>query len=520
MWNELRGFTALAALVAVLALLLVLAAPAVVAAQEDVTLVPFTDETYGVQGLMPDGWTDVGSGIRTRGATPEDTTVVVLQAAVAPLDAVMDSLLPQFGLTSAPEAVGTQETAAFEWTLYQLDTEQNGMPVRLDLALADEAGKTYLVLMQASLDEFDALHESVFVPMLDSLAPMEPVVEDVPYTVEQVTFTNGDVTLAGTLTIPQTEGKHPAVVMMTGSGPQDRDEMVIPGFPIFKLIADDLTRQGIAVLRYDDRGVGQSTGEFNETSVQEFASDGIAGVAYLRSRDDINPAQVGVFGHSEGGLYSAMIGANPDSGVAFIVSLAGTAVPGMDLLREQNRLILEQAGASQAQIDLQLAMLDEINPLLQAGDMDAVEQAAYEAVLAQFALMTPEEQAALGGDGEAFARQSAAAARQSTAAEWYGSFIDYNPAPDWAQTTVPVLAVFGGKDVQVDDAQNAAPMTEALVEAGNHDFAVVVLPDANHLFQSSDTGSLEEYAVLPPELTPDLMPTVSGWLLQHVTVVE
>ena len=119
---------------------------------------------------------------------------------------------------------------------------------------------------------------------------------------------------------------------MSGSGAQDRDEMVMPGFPIFRLIADHLTRQGIAVLRYDDRGTGRSTGNYAAASVQELASDAQAAVDYLKTRDDINPDQIGVFGHSEGGIYAAMMGANPESGVAFIVAMAGPGVDGKAIL--------------------------------------------------------------------------------------------------------------------------------------------------------------------------------------------
>src|SRR5262249_55548976 len=154
-------------------------------------------------------------------------------------------------------------------------------------------------------------------------------------------------------------------VLMTGSGPQNRDEAVIPGFPIFKRIADFLTRRGLAVLRYDDRGVGQSSGDYTSATIQDFAADGKAAVAYLRARPDINPAQVGVLGHSEGGLYAAMMGADPDSGVAFIVSVAGSAVSGRDLLLHQNELVLRGAGVSNQLIQSQVDFLKAVFPLLE-----------------------------------------------------------------------------------------------------------------------------------------------------------
>lgn len=317
-----------------------LALMSTVAYAQETTFVPFSDDTYGIQGLVPEGWqSQNNTTIYARAATGSDLTTLIIQSAPLTIDSLWPLIMPQFGLDAVPESTGTYSTDAFDWTLYNFDYSQGNLSVEFDLGLAEVGGKTYLVVLQSLPDEYDALHESVFLPVLDSITLLEE--EAVPYGVEDVTFTNGDVTLAGTLTLPEGEGPHPALILMSGSGPQDRDEVVVPGFPIFKRIADHLTRNGVAVLRYDDRGVGESQGDYKSTSIYDFAADGEAAIAYLQSREDINPDQVGVMGHSEGGVYASIIGANPDSGAAFIITMAGPAVDGKAILLRQNELILQ-----------------------------------------------------------------------------------------------------------------------------------------------------------------------------------
>ncbi|MCC7209275.1 MAG: alpha/beta fold hydrolase [Anaerolineae bacterium] len=484
-------------------------------------LVPFEDEAYGIQGVIPEGWAQRGPGVYARGSGAGDFAVLALQAVPLAPDVLWPSLRQQLLLNDTPESTGEYETPALTWTLYQVDVAAPGATLRVDLGLAQKDGKTYVALLQTNPEDYETLHEGVFLPVLDALAPLTASTEDLPYTVEDVSIENGDVTLAGSLSLPDTEGRHPAVVLMSGSGAQDRDEMVIPGFPIFRLIADHLTRQGIAVLRYDDRGTGKSTGEYASATVQELASDGQAAVDYLKTRADINPDQIGVMGHSEGGLYAALMGANPESGVAFIVSMAGPAVNGKDVLLVQNEMVLKASGASDELIQNQLDFLNRVYPLVEARDWQAVEQAVRESALSQWELLTDAERAQSGADSaEALADQAAAQFRDIYSTDWFASFLEYDPAVDWARTTVPVLGVFGGKDVQVDPEQNAPALRAALEAAGNADVEIVVIEDANHLFQKADTGGVDEYMALPAEFTPEFLPTVSDWILEHVTVVE
>lgn len=492
-----------------------LALAASVWAQDAPVLVPYRDNISGIEGVHPEGWTPMGTGVFGRASNATDSTVLVMQGAPVTEDALWQSLLPQFGLERIPPSAGTIQTTALEWTLYAFEQTQNGAVLRFDVGIAADAARSYLVMLQTTPEEYDTLHLSVFMPVLEAFAPLVTGILG-----EAVTFTNGNVTLAGTLTLPETDGPHPAVVLMTGSGPQNRDEEAVPGLRIFQLIADHLTERGVAVLRYDDRGVGQSTGDFLSASIQDFAADAQAAVAYLRGRQDIDPEQVGVLGHSEGGAYAAMLGAKPDSGIAFIIALAGPAVSSRDLLLEQNRRIYAASGAPEAVIDLQLEFLNESFPLVAERNWEAVEDLMYESITQQWALLPDEARNSLGGNGDAYARSAVQSFRQNNAAEWYATLQEYNAAADWARTTVPVLAVFGGLDMQVPAEMNSVPLTEALKQAGNRDYEVVVLPDANHLFQSAVTGSPLEYAQLATELTPDLLPTLSEWLLEHVTLPQ
>lgn len=479
-------------------------------AQAPITLTPYTSDAYGYTSVVPEGWTDVGRGIFARQRDAADATLIAQQSAPVATDVVLDSLLPQLGLEEAPESTGTHHGDALDWTLYAVQKPTGAAASAVDLALAENGGTTYIVLMQSAQQEHDALRESVFLPALDAFAPLEARQEPVPYVIEDVTFTNGDVTLAGTLTLPPTGGPYPAVLLVSGSGPQDRDETLGAGIAIkpFRLLADALTRAGMAVLRYDDRGVGKSTGAFETATVSDFAADAAAGVQFLLGRDDIDPDRVGLLGHSEGGLVAAMLGARP-ADLDFIIALAGPGVNGKDVLLLQNQRIFEAEGATSEQIDAQLAFLRELFTVLD--DPQAMEMLIYEHTLEQ-AQSLPADQRAAIGDLEQYARTTARQFAEQYGNAWFKSFLTYDPGPDWAKTRAPVLAIFGGHDVQVDAAQNAPAVVAALAKGGNEDYEIVVLPRANHLFQEAKTGSPSEYATLPAAFTPDLVPTTVDWL--------
>jgi hypothetical protein len=282
------------------------------------------------------------------------------------------------------------------------------------------------------------------------------------------------------------------------------------------VIADALTRQGIAVLRYDDRGVGQSTGDLSQATTMDFAADAEAGIDALLARQEINPDQIGVFGHSEGGSIAAMLGArNPN--VAFVIGMAPPAVSGYDLLVKQIERIALASGLSADQAaqaaEQERQMLDYALDQDWQGAQDYLKQIMMDQIKA-----LPEDQQAALGDPEALAAQRIPPQIEALKTPWIQAALTYDVGQDWAKITVPVLALFGGLDAQVDVDQNRSALEAALGQAKNPDVTVKVFPEANHLFLQAKTGSPNEYATLPTDFVPGFLETISDWLLARVTV--
>ncbi len=341
-----------------------------------------------------------------------------------------------------------------------------------------------------------------------------------PFVATDVTFSHGDITLAGTLTVPHGEGPHPAVILISGSGPQNRDQelQIVPGYRPFKWIAEYLSARGVAVLRYDDRGVGASTGDFASATSADFADDTEAGLAYLLARPDIDPSRVGLLGHSEGGGVAAMVAArNPD--VAYVISMAGTAVSGYDTIIRQVELIALAEGLPPEVATEAAAQQRQLLDLVRAEDWETLEEDVAEIARGQVAALPTAEQEVLG-DPEQLVQVLTAQQMAALKSDWYRFFLDYDPGEDWVQVTVPVLAIFAELDVQVDPEQNAAAFERAMAQAGNDDFTVAVLSGANHLFQPAETGGPAEYAQLARAFVPPFLPTLSGWLLERVGMDE
>ena len=335
--------------------------------------------------------------------------------------------------------------------------------------------------------------------------PQTPV-PPFPYAVEEVQFDNPEapgVRLAGTLAKPEGEGPFPCVVLITGSGPQDRDETLFDHKP-FAVWADALARAGVASLRYDDRGVGKSTGLFSSATSDDFASDAKAAVRFLRSRSDVDPKRIGLMGHSEGGLIAPMVAAgNPD--VAFVVLLAGTAVPGRDILVLQSRLIAEAEGASPEEARKASELNDRLaSAILSEEDREKAEQAAAEALRAELGDVPESERAAV----EAARRRQIAQLNTP----WMRRFLVLDPR-DWLRRlTIPVLAVWGENDLQVPPAQNLPAAREAL--AGNPRAELKVLSMLNHLFQLSATGKVSDYAKIEETVNEIALREVVGWIVR------
>lgn len=316
------------------------------------------------------------------------------------------------------------------------------------------------------------------------------------YRIEEVAYPNpgaANVRLAGTLTLPKGRGPFPAVLLITGSGPQDRDEELM-GHRTFMVLADDLTRRGLAVLRVDDRGVGGSTGASPSDSLHDYVTDVEAGLAYLRRRRDIDARRIALLGHSEGGLIAPLV-ARRDPRLAAIVLWAGPGVTGREVVAGQLRAILRLAGTpaarSEAVLRVQGAMIDAS---LAAPDAAAARQAMLAVVKAAGMPPPPELSLAI------------------TASPGYRAFVTHDPAPALRGLRLPVLALLAEKDVQVVPAQNEPALRAAL--AGNPAARIVTLPGLNHLFQTASTGALEEYALIDETIAPIALKTTGDWLVQ------
>lgn len=326
---------------------------------------------------------------------------------------------------------------------------------------------------------------------LEISRPQEPQ-PPLPYRSEDVAYRNGDINIAGTLTAPEGEGPFPAVLLITGSGAQDRNEELRTHRP-FLVLADTLTRAGYAVLRTDDRGVGGTGGQNAQATYEDMVTDVEAGVGFLGDRDDIDTERVGLLGHSEGGYLAPVVAAKPDSGVAFTMLMSGPAVSGGDVLIEQNRMLYESAGASPEEVDRQTAFTTEFVALVRSGDLAAADELSRK----HNESLPPEQRAPDGQLADMLTPSMV-------------SLINYDPAPALSAARVPVLAFFGGKDVQVPATQNEQPMRDLL--AGNPDATVRTFDGLNHLMQPANTGLPGEYATIETTIDPGVLDYVTGWL--------
>lgn len=332
-----------------------------------------------------------------------------------------------------------------------------------------------------------------------------------PYDSKDVSYPSLDpeVKIAGTLTLPRGAGPHPAVLLITGSGAQDRDETIF-GHKPFWVIADYLTRRGIAVLRVDDRGVGGSTGPADSTS-QDFAQDVKGGLAFLRSQPEIDPKRIGLLGHSEGGVIALMVAAE-DPQVAFLVLMAGSALPGKEVLLQQGEAILKAGGASPEALATQRKMQETLFEIVDRTPDNAAALAAMEKAVAELSKSLDNE------SRKAFEEQGGqmTARLKMITGNWFRFFLKYDPREAAAKVKCPVLALNGEKDLQVLPKENLAALEAALKKADNRDFEVRELPGLNHLFQTCETGHLAEYGRIEETISPKVLETIGDWISKRM----
>ena len=333
--------------------------------------------------------------------------------------------------------------------------------------------------------------------------PQEPI-PPFPYYTEEVVFQNTDagISLAGTLSLPQKTGKYPVAVLVSGSGPQDRDEEIM-GHKPFLVLSDFLTRNGFAVLRFDDRGVGASAGDFQSATSEDFASDVLAAIAFLKTRPEVLPGKIGIIGHSEGGLIAPMVAVMVPDDVAFIVSLAGPGVDGEQILYRQQELLGRASGATAADLKTSRVFNEKAYQLIKANvGQDSAESVLYRDFTALMPAALPKDQLDL-----AFS-----SVMTTLYSPWFRFFIGFDPATVWCRVKCPVLALNGGKDLQVDPSQNLPAIGAALKKARNKKVTVKVFPELNHLFQHAGTGAVGEYESIEETFAPAVMEVIAEWL--------
>lgn len=410
---------------------------------------------------------------------------------------------------------------SFQGTLDSIDQSANDLPIDTinfkDGALHFEMkriGATYDAKMSADGTQLDGQWKQgpTTFPLtfkrtekaLTLVRPQEPK-KPYPYDEREASYENklDKVKLAGTLTLPRGAGPFPAVLLITGSGAQDRDEALL-GHKPFLVLADYLTRRGIAVLRVDDRGIGgTSKGGPNDTD-ENYAEDALAGIEFLKQQKEVNAKQIGLIGHSEGGIIAPMVAAR-SADVAFIVLMAGPGVQGKKLLLMQSDLLLRTE--MEKEVDSAVEVTERLFKIALEEKDETVARKRMR-----------EEQDAVIADRKKKIEVLQTLFQAQTAmmmTPWFRYILNYDPRPTLMKVKVPVLAINGERDLQVPPKEDLAGIEEALKAGGNKDFQTVLLPNLNHLFQTSETGAPSEYGQIEETIAPVALQTMGDWIIAH-----
>ncbi len=335
--------------------------------------------------------------------------------------------------------------------------------------------------------------------------PQDPV-NTSAYISEDVTFKNepDNITLTGTLTIPKNKTGFPTVILISGSGPQDRNSELL-GHKPFLVLADDLTKKGIAVLRVDDRGTGGTEGIYNDTGLDGFNRDTKAAIRYLKSRAEITSSKIGLLGHSLGGITAPMIAAETDD-VAFVVMLAGPGISGEELMLLQKENFERKMGVPEAAIASGKKNIAGVYSIIKNSDADRLKlQAEVKAYFTQLY-------------GTAITADQLNTLSEQLTWPWFSDFIKYDPSIILPKVKCPILAINGSNDIQVSAKENLAGIKELAEKANNHNVTVMEFPKLNHLFQESETGLPQEYAKIEQTFSPEVLNAISDWILKLPTI--
>lgn len=341
--------------------------------------------------------------------------------------------------------------------------------------------------------------------------PQEPL-PPFPYRSEEVKFPNkkDEIELSGSLTIPDSTGRFPAVVLIAGSGPHDRDETIF-GHKPFLVIADHLTRNGFVVLRYDKRGIGNSTGDYQGATTRDFAADAAAAVAYLKTRREVMQSAIGLIGHSEGGLIAPMVASSGKHDIRFIVLMAGMGENGLETVMEQNRISMQQLNMEPENIEQSLRALREIFESLSEWEGREADRVILRDRLSQLWEQYPLF-VKMKINKENFIRNQV----NPITTPWYRQFLTLDPSQFLQKVKCPVLAINGENDTQVVPEKNLAAIQSALDRGGNRRYELKAYPRLNHLFQESETGRVDEYGKIEQTISPEVLSDITAWIKKQV----
>jgi len=380
-------------------------------------------------------------------------------------------------------------------------------------------GMSYIANFNTELQQFEGTYKEGGIEMTlnlkkgaveiaDQHRPQEPV-KPYPYYEEEVVFPNkkANITLAGTLTLPSKNGTFAVVILISGSGPQDRDETFM-GHKPFLVLADHLTKQGIGVLRFDDRGQGASTGDFGSATTEDFSKDVLSAIDYLKTRNDIDKKHIGLIGHSEGGII-APLAANNTNDVAFMVLLASTGISGTELSVMQSKTLRqfpvkdEKAYEENARKAIAIVTSSKSEQEIKT-ELTAHYNAFIRPILKD--LNVPKKNI------DAFISNQV----NTSIKPWSRYFLQYNPADEIEKLQIPVLSLNGSKDTQVNAKINQNGIRQALIKGGNKDYKILELENLNHFFQECETGKMDEYRKIEQTFSPIALKEISSWVVEHI----
>jgi pimeloyl-ACP methyl ester carboxylesterase len=412
------------------------------------------------------------------------------------LVATMDS--PDQGANDIPVTTVSFEDSALKMTIANASIEYEGTlgKDRLITGNFKQGGQSFPL----NLSEREIRAEK-------PLRPQEPL-QPFSYYSEEVIFENkqAGITLAGTLTLPKKAGNFPVVILISGSGPHNRNEEIL-GHKPFLVLSDYLTKNGIAVLRFDDRGVAASKGDFGPATSLDFASDVEAGVKYLQTRKEINKKKIGLMGHSEGGIIAPLV-ASTCKDVSYIALLAGPGLPGDELIVLQLQLLGKASGKSETEHSKEADFRKGAFAIIKAASNQEQLKMDLTAYIIKSLNENPNSQKPEGMSDEELGK----IIYGQIASPWMQYFLRYNPAAVLEKVKCPVLAINGDKDSQVPSKQNLTAIKDALRKGGNKNATIKELPGMNHLFQECKTGLSDEYGIIEQTFSPIALTEILTWV--------